>query len=176
MESSLIIGCNHCEINLARSKGYVFRANGRCTLPISTQVAYTESDLAELFMNHYTCPFCKQSFEITPRMMIYVKHFLDRPFHIDLHKDTAEISNGEMNYFLPYTEKIDTVLNFLASRGLHLQNAEIYLPTDEEAHQIQNISKEFDPQLWTFRIESGYASEGYLSTRGLWFNGIDDLD
>ncbi|MFT8709745.1 MAG: hypothetical protein ABF820_09970 [Sporolactobacillus sp.] len=176
MDSALIIGCVNCEQKLATSKGHSLRLDGSCMLSFSTQVSYGSADLTNLFLNHFICPFCGQRLEITPKMMIYVKHFFRRPFHIDLHGDNAEIANNNFNFYVPYSAKIGSLVHYLGEQGIHLDNAENFLPQDSEIYQIQDISREFDPKQWTFRIESGLSREPYLSTNGLWFSGLDDCD
>lgn len=146
---------------------------GSVQKPFSMEVAYHENDLKLLFQNHFTCSFCDDHLEITPVMMKFVVDFFNKPFHTSFMDKSAEITNGELSFYIPYAEKISSVEEFLNDRGVKLSNAQKYLPTISDVHLIQKTAKEFDSNHWLFRIESSNAATGYISGFDLWFKGMD---
>lgn len=173
MNSQLILGCKTCEHDLIDQKGVTYAFDGSIQLPFSTQVAYRKEDLTDLFLNHFTCPFCGDKLEITPNMMKLVTDFLNKVFHTAFMKEAAEVTNGELSFYIPYEEKIKSVTDFLNSRSVTLINAKKYLPTINDILLIQKVAQEFDPAHWRLRVESSFANSEYISNFGLWFNGFD---
>ncbi|WP_053351202.1 hypothetical protein [Ornithinibacillus contaminans] len=172
MFTRLILGCRHCEEQLKTTKGYSYNTNGDLQLPFSTRTEFKEDELTELFTNHYHCPFCGESLEITPRMMKCITNLFQKNFHVDIQNDFIQITNGELSFAVPVEKEINSIKEFLSKSGVQLENAEQYLPTKDDIELIQIAIREFDTSKWSFRIESGKAHEPFVSATGLWFNGI----
>lgn len=172
LASKLVLGCKHCEKELKETKGFSFGVNGNLQLPFAIRTEFKESDLSNLFKEHYHCPYCEAVLEITPRMMNCITKIFNKNFHVDVLEQYLEISNGELSFSIPHEKEIHSVEGYLAQSGVILENAENYLPSKEDIEVIQSAISEFDPTKWIFRIESGNAHAPFISATGLWFNGI----
>jgi hypothetical protein len=174
MRTKLVIGCKRCEMELKRTKGFSLSTTGELQLPFPIQTEFNRSELNELYSNPFTCPFCNNSLEMTPRMLKFIVSFFDKMFHVEVVNGFIEVSNGELSFAIPVHTEVHSVKAFLAQSGLVLENADDYLPTVEDIRFIQDAVKEYDHQNWTLRIESGLALQPYISSQSLWFNDLPD--
>lgn len=174
MESKLVIGCNICEKQLKEQYGYFIGQNGDYHLMFPINTSYTKRDLGELFLQNYTCPFCNEQLEITPNMMNWIVSSMDKNFHIQVKEGFIEFSNGEFSFAIPIEIEngITSVQNYLSQFGVILQNADEYLPTENDIKLIQKTIKEYDNTKWMIRIESGQAVEPFINTKNIWFDEI----
>lgn len=174
MESKLILGCKKCEEKLKKTEGFSFAINGELQLLFPVYTEFKKDDLPELYSTPYTCPFCYEKLELTPRMLNFITSFFEKMFHVEIVTSFIEISNGEFSFSVPIAKEINSVKEFLSDYGLILENADDYLPTANDILLIQTAAKEYDQQKWMLRIESGDALEPYISSHGLWFNDLYD--
>lgn len=170
MRTKLVIGCKHCEIELKNTKGFSLSPTGELQLPFPIQTEFNKGELNELYSKPYTCPFCNNILELTPRMLKFIVSFFDKMFHVEVVNGFIEVSNGELSFAIPVSTEVHSVEAFLAQSGLVLENANDFLPTAEDIKLIQDAVKEYNHQQWSIRIESCNALQPYISNQGLWFN------
>lgn len=172
MKSKLLIGCNSCENELKKKSGYFLGVNGDYHLMFPVRTSYAKEDLGQLFIDHYTCPFCNGKLEITPNMMKWITSFMDKTFHVQVKEGLIEFSNGEISFSVPVGKEIDSVQEYLASLGVILLNACDSLPSHKEISLVQMATKEYDHSKWLVRVESGKAIEPFVDTYNIWFDGL----
>ncbi|NRG46667.1 hypothetical protein HRF87_18125 [Bacillus sp. CRN 9] len=157
---------------LSNTKGVSFNSNGTMSLPFQIQTSYSESDLTILFLNHYKCPFCNNTLEFTPLMMKVITKLFKKPYHLEFKNDLIEISTNGPSMTIPLNAGTSSIKSLLCSSGVKLENADEHLPSNQEVNDIYNLFSEFDSKSWNIRIESAYTDKAYVSSNGLWFNGI----
>lgn len=148
MESTLVIGCNKCFQEIKRKRGYLINHKGMMEIFLPVHTAYTVNDLYELFMEHYSCPYCGRTLKFTHQMMGFANDYIDKNYHIDFSKEHIEIRNNKEQILIPKNADQLTLNKLLNGKETNIA------PSIEEAKEILDTAKHIDSSIWTFRIES----------------------
>lgn len=112
--------------------------------------AYTINDFHELFINNYTCPFCREQLIMTPNIMEFANDFIDKKYHINFHEKCINIINKNTEMKIDKNDSLESIVK------------EDYFPTIDELKFILNVAEDIDSSKWEFCMESEYVNKPFF--------------
>ncbi|GGE36063.1 hypothetical protein GCM10011391_13580 [Pullulanibacillus camelliae] len=166
---SVIIGCRECE----RENKEMRFAHG--VIPFPTTTAYKKNELFKLEQD-YTCPFCQDILEITPKIIKMCRTLIDGYSHIVAHPKATEITSPDTNCFIPHDRLYPSLEAFFKEHGSFVKgiDGKLFKNPKEDLKLIHDAMNDFDTEKWLLVIECAGNPEAYLSDSTLWFNLFED--